>query len=132
MEDRDLFNSQLKTCLEEEVKDIRFSAQAREKVRKTILNDPDINSASKMKEGLLLNAWWNRPVALPLKAVSFSFIALLLVAAFYTKTFFYVSKKDIAQYEQEKKITVYYEGVPFGAVQNLAAALDKEKGVKRQ
>lgn len=127
MEDRDIFKSQLKSCLEEETKDIYFSAEAREKVRRRILNVPvDINSGYGFSKG-----WLNRSISLPLKAVSLCMIVLLMGTVLYTKTFFYVSKKEIANYENREKLVLRDESVPFGAVQHLTAVLVKGKGVVR-
>lgn len=118
--DKDLFRKLIKDSLEEETKEIHFSPLAREKVRQRV-----------NKRSAHFPGWWNRPISLSLKAVSLSIIALFIIAAFYTRTFFYVSEKDMAKFEMREKIIIHDGGVPFGAVQHLALASEKGKGVVR-
>ncbi|MEL7564520.1 MAG: hypothetical protein AAGU27_06515 [Dehalobacterium sp.] len=122
MEDKDSFKNQLKNCLEEETKDIYFSPKAREKVKEEIFKDKQVGP---------LKGWWNRSVSFSFKAVSFCLIALFFATALYTRSFFYISKKDLVEYEMRAKIILHNDGVPFGAVQHLRVALEKGKGVAR-
>ncbi|ATW26793.1 hypothetical protein [Candidatus Formimonas warabiya] len=115
MEDKDIFKSRIKRCLEEETKDIYFSPEAREKVKQEIF-----------KEG-----WWNRSVSFSLAAVAFGVIALFFAAALYAKAFFYISPKEITELELRAKIILPDHGVPFGAVQHLRVALKEGKGDAR-
>lgn len=118
MEDKDLFRKLIKDNLEEETKEIHFSPLAREKVRQRV------NKSSEYSPG-----WWNRSISISLKAISLSMILLFIATAFYTRTFFYISEKDMARFEMREKIIIHENGVPFGAVQHFALAIEKGKGV---
>lgn len=118
--DKDLFRKLIKDSLEEETKEVHFSPLAREKVRQRV------NKGFAHSPG-----WWSRPIALSMKIVSLSIISLLMIAVFYSKTFFYISEKDMAKFEMREKIIIHDGDVPFGAVQHLALASEKGKGVVR-
>jgi len=134
MEDKDLFKSWLKKSLEEETKDINFSAEAREKVKQIVFfkeaEDP-VQPVNKNNHFRLLKEWWNRPIAISARLISICVIVLFFVTAFYTGTFFYISEEEIAKLEMREKIILNEGGVPFGAVQHFMIALEKGKGVTR-
>lgn len=121
MENNDLMGKWLKDNLDEELKDIRFSAEAREKVRERICN-PDRESAEIPKLSDQSRPWWNKHVVISLRAASFCLILLITLAVAYAKTFFYVSTEEIARFETRPKVILHDNGIPFGALQHLVAA----------
>lgn len=122
MEDKDILKTRIKSCLEEETKDIYFSPEARDKVKQVIFKD---------KQFGYMEGWWNRSVSFSLKAVSFCVIVLFFATALYTKTFFYISNKDLVKHQMREKIILRDDGIPFGAVQQLSVDLEEGKGVTR-
>lgn len=107
MKEQDPFRKLIKKNLEEETREISFSLQARKRVMQKINN---------------------RPISLSLKAISLSLILFFLVGIFYTRTFFYISEKDLAEFRTKEKIIIHDDSVPFGALQHLVLALEKGKG----
>lgn len=136
------FKKWLQRGLQEETKDIYFTAQAKEEVRRRILEQQKqsgkvtalCSPAERKSAELLQNrqqSWWRQEFTFSLKAVSLCLAFLILLGTFYTRTFFYVSPQQLAKFEQREKIILYDEGVPFGAMQHLVASLGKVKGVDR-
>ncbi|HHV65352.1 MAG TPA: hypothetical protein GXX46_09805 [Peptococcaceae bacterium] len=167
------FKNWLQRSLQEETKDIYFTAQAKEEVRLRILerqkqsgkntircSPAEEKSAELLQEdgysfasrGSILRGtkqmgtpqtrrrqpknggllgWWQQEFTLSLKAVAIYLVILILFGAFYTRTFFYVSPRQIAKFEQREQIILHDERVPFGARQHLVASLDRVKGVDR-
>ena len=134
MEEKDLFKNWVKKKLEEETKEIVFSAEARERVRRSVLDKGTTNQSNgilKRTKQVPQPQWWNREVSFSLRVVSFCMAFLFIAAAFYTRTFFYISPQQIAKFETREKIILQDDGVPFGALQHMVASLDKGKGVGR-
>jgi len=135
MTENDRFENRLTTSLEERTKDIYFSAEARENVRKRIQLETDSSSkgfTEKIQQPVLSIGWWNRPIALSLPVLSMCLVLLFITAFFYVQSLFYVSPQEIAQIEGRQTITVRDGQVPFGAVQyQMAASPIKAKGVGR-
>lgn len=126
MDKNDNFGNWLKSTLEEESKGISFTPEAREKVKNRImLHDQD------SREQVQKQHWWRKEVSLSLRAVSFCVVILFIVAAFYTRTFFYVSSAQIAKFETREKVILHDDRTPFGALQHLVASLENGKGVGR-
>lgn len=135
MEKKEPFDNWLKSCLEEETQEIVFSAEAKEKVRKSVWNhhEQSLNGtqADESQRWAGASRWWNRQVSLSLRTVSFCLAALLITGFFYTRTFFYVSTQQIAKFEMREKMILHDGGIPFGALQHTIASLEKGRGVDR-
>lgn len=121
MENNDVMGKWLKENLDEDLKDIRFSAEAREKVRARI-SSCEQTALEIPKPTDRLRPWWNKHVIISVRAASFCLLLLITLAVFYAKTFFYVSTEEIARFETRPKVILHDNSVPFGALQHLVAS----------
>jgi hypothetical protein len=120
MEENDRFKDWVQKRLNEEMNEVCFSEEARDKVRNRI-----------KEQAIPKENWWNKQIAVSSRVVSFSVLFLIMLTVLYTRTFFYVTPQQVAKFENREKIVLHDGGVPFGAVQHLVASLENGKGVGR-
>lgn len=122
MEQKDDFEGWFKANLEEETKEISFTAKAREGVRKIVFRHEeqsvDLGNSDHVSFSLRT-------------AISLCLVALVVIGTFYTRTFFYVSPQQLAKLEMREKLILHEEGIPFGSIQQMVASLKNSKGVGR-
>ncbi len=120
MEDKDFFKDLIKNCLEEEIRNIHFTDDAKDRVKSRI-NEKRMSSRLTTLNSPAAHRWI-KPVYIPLKAVSLCLVVFVLLTTLYSRAFFYVSPQELARFENRQKIIVHDGGVPFGAVQHLIAS----------
>ncbi|UWG96409.1 hypothetical protein LPY66_16130 [Dehalobacter sp. DCM] len=133
MQEQDQLKNWLKDNLEEELRAVHFSTEARAKVKKTVITGKGIKSINEVNaiDGRVKpNAaeivglsdrdisWWEHRIALPRGIFAACVIILLLITGVYTTTFFYVAPQEIAQFQADRpQVIVPSDNTPFGALQ---------------
>lgn len=129
MQEKDRFKDLLQGNLEEEMRAVHFSPEARAEVKaKLIASAKTANTTGSSQHSERNASWWDQRIALPRVAFAACIALLLLITGIYTRTFFCVTPQEIADYQADRQIILPRDNTPFGALQMAVVQLPN-KGV---
>jgi hypothetical protein len=131
----DKFKDWLQDNLEEELRTVRFSPEAKARVQAqvSVQAPAAVNPAVQAPAGSFPTAgknlsWWNKRISLPWTVLAAGIILLLALTGFYAGSLFYVTPREIAAYKADQEIVLPTGNTPFGAMQMATLHLPDKGG----